>query len=252
MNSHTHELTITTPEGISFTLTLASPLTRFLAWTVDVACLWAATSVLNSVLQTLGLLSPDLASALLILAYFVTQIGYGIALEWFWRGQTLGKRLFRLRVMDEQGLSLQFNQVVIRNLLRAVDSLPVLYFVGGLACLINRKAQRLGDLAARTVVVRTLPVTTPDLQEVLSHKFNSLREYPHLAARLRQRVSPPEAEIALQAVLRRNDIAPEARLAVFAEIAAHFKKIVEFPQESTDGISDEQYVRNVVEMLFQG
>jgi hypothetical protein len=58
--------------------------------------------------------------------------------------------------------------------------------------------------------------------------------------------------VALEAILRRNDIEPEARLAVFAEIAAHFKTVVEFPQESTDGISAEQYVRNVVDVLFRG
>jgi hypothetical protein len=124
--------------------------------------------------------------------------------------------------------------------------------VGGIACLVSRRAQRLGDFAARTIVVRTAAIAEPDLEQLLADKFNSLREYPHLAARLRQRVSPQEAGVALQALLRRGEFEPVERLELFAQIASHFKTIVDFPQEATEGISDEQYVRNIVDVLFRG
>ena len=55
---------------------------------------------------------------------FAISVGYAIFTEWFWRGQTVGKRLLRLRVIEEQGLRLQFSQIVTRNLLRFVDMLP--------------------------------------------------------------------------------------------------------------------------------
>ena len=186
-----------------------------------------------------------------MLSYFVVSIGYPIATEWYWRGQTLGKRLLRLRVMDAQGLRLQFSQIVIRNLLRFVDMLPVFYLVGGVSSLVNHQAQRLGDIAANTIVVRNSEIPEPDLAQVLSGKYNSFRNYPHLVARLRQRVSPSEAGIALQSLLRRDQLNPEARLELFAEIASHMKQIVEFPQEAMEGITDEQYVRNVVDLLFR-
>jgi hypothetical protein len=64
-------------------------------------------------------------------------------------------------------------------------------------------------------------------------------------------VSPSEAGIALQSLLRRDQLNPEARLELFAEIASHMKQIVEFPQEAMEGITDEQYVRNVVDLLFR-
>ena len=248
----TNTLQITTPEGITFSLNLAGPITRFLAYAIDLLCIQVTLIIVGTVIGMLRIVSFDLASAVIILAYFIVQIGYGIALEWLWRGQTIGKRLLRLRVMDEQGLYLQFNQVVIRNLLRFVDSLPAFYLVGGIACLVSRRAQRLGDFVARTVVVRTTTVAEPDLKQLLSDKFNSFREYPHLAARLRQRVGPQEASIALQALLRRNEFEPVERIELFDQIAEHFKTIVEFPQEATDGISDEQYIRNVVDVLFRG
>jgi len=172
-------------------------------------------------------------------------------LEWFWRGQTLGKRLLRLRVMDAQGLRLQFSQIVIRNLLRFVDMLPAFYLVGGIACLASRRAQRLSDFAANTIVVRNPKIQEPDLDQLLAGKFNSLREYPHLAARLHQRVSPGEARVALQALIRRDELNAQERVELFSEIAAHLRSLVEFPPETTEGITDEQYVRNVVDVLFR-
>jgi uncharacterized RDD family membrane protein YckC len=247
-----HEtLVIRTPEGISFSFRLAGPLSRFLAWTIDLAAVLALSFLLSLLFRIVGMISRDLATAASILVFFVIPVGYGIALEWHWRGQTIGKRLFRLRVMDAQGLRLQFNQVVIRNLLRFVDNLPAFYMVGGLACLVSSHAQRLGDLAANTIVAWNPKISRPDLDQLMRDKFNSFRRYPHLEARLRQHVSPQEAHIALQALIRRNEFAPEARVQLFGEIAAHFKSIVEFPEEATVGLSPEQYVRNIVDSLFR-
>jgi hypothetical protein len=163
----------------------------------------------------------------------------------------VGKRLLRLRVVDIQGLRLQFGQIVIRNLLRFVDALPLFYLVGGVACLVNRRSQRLGDVAANTVVIRVPKLNEPNLDSLLARKFNSLREHPHLAARLHQRVSPAEARVALQALLRRDELDAAARVELFGEIAAHFRTHVEFPPEAIEGITDEQFVRNVVDILFR-
>ena len=65
------------------------------------------------------------------------------------------------------------------------------------------------------------------------------------------RVAPGEANIALQALVRRDLLDPVARVALFEELATHFKAKVPFPPEATDGITDEQYVRNVVDCLFR-
>lgn len=163
----------------------------------------------------------------------------------------MGKRLLGLRVMDVQGLKLRFSQIVIRNLLRFFDSLPLFYFVGGTACLLSRKAQRLGDFAANTVVIRTSKIADPDVDQLVAGKFNSLRDYPHLVVRLRQQVSPQKAGIALQALMRRNELDPEARIELFRDVSDHFRAVVEFPEDATYGITDEQYVRNVVDILFR-
>ena len=246
----TNTLLIRTPEGITFSLLLASPVTRLLAYAIDFGCIAVATMFLGALLGFLNVISLDFARALSTLVFFLVQIGYGITVEWLWRGQTVGKRLLRLRVVDAQGLRLQLSQIVIRNLLRFVDMLPAFYLVGGLACLLSRRGQRLGDLAANTIVIRTPKVEEPDLDQLLAHKYNSLREYPHLEARLHQRVSPQEARVALQSLLRRDQLDPVARVELFAEIAQHLRAVVTFPPEATEGITDEQYVRNVVGVLF--
>jgi uncharacterized RDD family membrane protein YckC len=244
-------LEIRTPEGLVFALPLAGPVARFLALLVDTACVMGASMLLGLLLGLLGVVGPEAAQAVGTLAFFVIQTGYGMAAEWLWRGQTVGKRVLKLRVVDASGLRLRLHQVVIRNLLRFVDALPMFYAVGGAAVLFSRHYQRLGDLAANTVVVRLPKVWEPDLERLMGGKFNSLRAHPHLVARLRQRVSPDEAAVALQALLRRDEIEDRARIGLFAELAEHFRSLVEFPPDCTEGIADEQYVRNVVDVLFR-
>jgi len=249
--SKTNTLLIKTPEGILFSQLLAGPVTRFTAWIIDFTCILVITSAIGVVIGLLSIVSLGVAQAIQMILFFAISVCYSMILEWYWRGQTIGKRLLRLRVVDAQGLRLQFSQIVIRNLLRVIDALPMFYLVGGVASLLSRRAQRLGDFAANTVVIRNPKLAEPDLEQLLSGKYNSFREYPHLEARLRQRVSAAEAGLALQSLLRRDELEPQARVELFAEIAAHFRGKTEFPSEVTDGITDEQYVRNVVDVLYR-
>lgn len=250
MRSVVPTLSIRTPEGIAFNLLLAGIGPRFLAWLVDLAAVFALTLLINKLMMVFAIL-PAIHGFLGPILYFVSWIGYGILFEWFWRGQTPGKKLFRLRVMDIQGLRLQFSQVAIRNLLRVVDSLPALYLVGGLVCVISRKCQRLGDIAANTIVIRYPKVARPEFEDLLGNKYNSLRDYPHLAARLRQTVTTAEAAMALEALRRAKTLEPHSALELFDDLADYFKSLVEFPPEAVEFTGAEQYVRNVVEIVYR-
>ncbi|MCE9610209.1 MAG: RDD family protein [Chthoniobacter sp.] len=245
------ELRIRTPEGIAFSYPLAGPVARCMAWSVDLAVILALVLAMGRVFAVLSIVSRDIAGALSTISYFIVSIGYGVVTEWAWRGQTVGKRIMRLRVMDAQGLRLQPHQILMRNLLRAADMLPFFYLVGGLATVLSQRAQRLGDLAANTVVVHIPKHAEPDLDQLLAGKFNSFRQFPHLEARLRQRATPEEARLALQALVRRDDLEPDARVRLFADLAEHFKTLTNFPPEATDAMPDEQYIRNVVDILFR-
>jgi uncharacterized RDD family membrane protein YckC len=247
----TNTLVILTPEGISFTQRLAGPVTRFLASSIDLAGITLISGILSQVILLAAIVNPDFALAARTICYFVVTIGYSILLESIWRGQTLGKRALKIRVVDAEGFRLRPAQIVIRNLLRVVDLLPAFYAVGGICCAISPKYQRLGDIAASTVVIYAAPEKIPDLELLFSGTYNSLRNHAHLAAQLRKSISPSEARIALEAVARRAELDPSSRLELYQQIARRLSSLVSFPEETLEGMTDEQYVRNVVDLIYR-
>ena len=100
-------------------------------------------------------------------------------------------------------------------------------------------------------MIRAPRLSRPDLDQIMGGKYNSLAEIRHLAARLRQKVTPAVGTIALEALMRRDEIAPQARLVLFSDLAAHFRSLVAYPVEVVELMSDEQYVRCVVELLYK-
>src|ERR1017187_38442 len=245
-------LSIETPEGVVFSFELATPVSRALAWAIDAAAIGTACYVIGQVCSALNLFGRDVSAAVTTVLYFVISVVYGILLEWRWRGQTIGKRILGLRVLDIHGMRFQLLQIVLRHMLRPVGKLPAFSRVGGIACLFSRNVQRLGDLAANTIVARERKPAEPDLDEIAPAKYNSLLAYPHLAARLRSLVTPEAAVIAIQAITLRDGYDPIARIELFAELAAHFRSLVEFPEQSLEGITDEQYVRSVLRVIYTG
>ncbi len=241
---------VRTPEGVSFSFQLASPVLRMLAMLVDWMVVSAAWSVLSIAIQLLNIISRDWAAMIAVIAYFLLSQGYRITTEWLWRGQSVGKRLLKLRVVDASGLRLTFGQVVMRNLLRFVDSLPAAYLVGGVAALLSKRAQRLGDLAAGTLVIWEPAEAQPPLDMLKSAKYNSLRAHPGVVARLRQLTSPEVARAAWQALVRRDKFGDAARVELFAKLADYFRELTPLPEDAVGGISDEQLVRNVIDVLF--
>lgn len=247
-----HQILIETPEGIRFALPLAGPFSRFLAWLIDALLIGTAISILSKLLQLVGVFSRDLMIGVTVVSSFVVATGYGMIFEWIWFGQTPGKRVLGLKVIDTGGLKLQFSQVAIRNLMRILDALPLLYLVGGTTLLLSRQSQRLGDMVANTTVIKQRRSFPLDLAKVAFHEpFNSFLEFPHLAGRLRQKASPELVQIALEALLRRNELAPETRVKVFRELADRFRAEVKFPDEITVTLTDERYVRNALQVILE-
>jgi uncharacterized RDD family membrane protein YckC len=79
---------------------------------------------------------------------------YHFAMEWSW-GWTLGKRVIGIRVTELDGTKLRFRGALVRNLVRILDAeYPLGVFLGASVMMATGRRQRLGDLAARTMVVR--------------------------------------------------------------------------------------------------
>lgn len=249
-SERTQVLRVRTPEGVAFTFRLASPVLRAGAFLIDLAVVAAAWSVISVILGLLNFIGQDIAGLAATVGYFLLSQGYRIAAEWLWQGQSIGKRTLRLRVVDARGLRLTFAQIVLRNLLRIIDGLPLFYLVGGVASFLNAHGQRLGDLAAGTLVVWEPAEALPDFSKLRGEKYNSLREHAPAVARLRQAVSPAEARAAWTALVRRDELDADARVRLFADLAAHFAAVGGVPAEAVEGVSQEQFIRNVVDVLY--
>jgi uncharacterized RDD family membrane protein YckC len=139
---------VATPEGIELELALAGPVPRALAWSVDLlirAGVLLGLWVLVQVLGTAGV-------GVMLLAWFALEWFYPVYFEVMRAGATPGKRAFGLTVLQDDGTPVTWQASIIRNLLRAVDFLPLLYGFGLASMLLSSEFKRLGDIAARTVV----------------------------------------------------------------------------------------------------
>jgi len=99
--------------------------------------------------------------------FLLLTFGYFFGTEAAW-GQTLGKRVMKLRVVGMDGAKLSPGASAIRNLVRFVDALPVLYIVGAVTVFATgERRARLGDLAAKTKVVAddTPPPPPPERRD---------------------------------------------------------------------------------------
>jgi uncharacterized RDD family membrane protein YckC len=205
------EYTIDTPENVSFGYEIAGIGSRFLGSLVDSLIIGLALFFLNIVLMVLldvvdaqsmaavmlgdeaGLTwAGGLIMAIYTLLNFILIWGYYVLFELTWNGQTPGKRWASIRVVRVNGNPVGFLDVVIRNLVRIVDFLPVVYGLGLTVMFFNQQARRLGDYAAGTIVVkerRGIPLealgeprsrsraaaTTPEMQVAWQQRFPTLR-----------------------------------------------------------------------------
>jgi uncharacterized RDD family membrane protein YckC len=159
------QLTIDTPEQVAIRFPVAGIGSRFLAILADSAVQVVAYALLILVFVLIATSAPKTAAgdfshsgekwliAGLILFHFLMYWGYFTLFETFWNGQTPGKRLCKIRVIQQSGRQITFFEAMIRNLLRIVDMFPGFYLIGVVTMLCNRRHQRLGDLAAGTLVV---------------------------------------------------------------------------------------------------
>ncbi|GAB6165164.1 RDD family protein [Thermostilla marina] len=221
---------IATPENIAFRFHLAGPARRCSAFLLDATIIFGTLFLLLMGLSTLVAIAPatnNIAAFVMFVLVLVIPWLYGGLFEWLWSGKTPGKFALGIRTVSTDGSPITFAQAMMRNLLRAADLQPIVFgLVGLLVSMMNRRFQRLGDLACNTMVIvdrrsraATLPVVTdprvlaiaerlpgrldmrPGLRRVLAdyvqrrHLFSSERRREiaePLAAVLRERYGLPE------------------------------------------------------------
>lgn len=229
------QLTIDTPEQIALEFPLAGVGSRSLAITLD-SLIQAAIALVvlivggllgvggGAVLQTLGLSGQTAAVwaiAITILSVFSAWYGYFAVFEIVWRGQTPGKRALGLRVISVSGRPMTPMQAILRNVLRIVDQLPALYAIGIISVLVSARNQRLGDIAAGTVVVREQPTGTFEMSSSPEAKVQD---------RLRaNRLTDRELALIERFLQRRTELDPEVRGRTALQIANRVRERLALP-----------------------
>jgi hypothetical protein len=157
-------------------------------------------------------LSPRSSDALLsLLPAAIMYFLYHPIIEVAMRGRTPGKRMASVRILDRGGGVPSTMALLIRNLFRLVDSLPLLYVLGLASCFITANRVRIGDMAAGTLLVidddasRTslarleslagasqLPLETLELLDQILERWDSLdvAHRARIAVALLERLNP--------------------------------------------------------------
>jgi uncharacterized RDD family membrane protein YckC len=154
------KLNIDTPEQIALEFSLATVGSRFLAVAID-TLIQAAAGLALLVVVGLSSWVSGLAWAaarpwimsVLVLGGFILYYAYFAVFEITWNGQTPGKRLVGLRVIHASGRPVSAWEAILRNVVRIADQMPAIYAIGIVSVFLTERSQRLGDLAAGTVVV---------------------------------------------------------------------------------------------------
>lgn len=231
-----------------FEYELAGLASRALAWAIDLTVMLGLVAVASVVSSLFGLVLAGFAKALYFVALFAIQWGYGAVLEWRWDGQTVGKRVLRIRVLGASGVPIGFGQAALRNLLRVLDILPGAYLVGAVSVLCDARARRFGDMAADSVVVRTRRSERPAEIIAPGDRYNSFASAPWLAQAART-ITAPERDAMLGLAFRRERLPLSVRHELFAKLARHLEQRLAL--QRPEYLSDERFVLNVAAALLR-
>jgi uncharacterized RDD family membrane protein YckC len=214
-------LRLVSPENIAFEFRLAGPAPRLIAFTIDVLAIVAVAVTLFIPFAVAGIVGQAFLGFFFVAVFFIWW-GYGAAFETFNNGQTLGKLALGLRTVSQTGLSINVAQAILRNLIRAADIAPP-FFPGLVAMACTPRLQRLGDLAAGTVVVydrRWRPPPPPATDGGINFAADVVPPGFRPDSALAEAVAEYAARRPMLSPARRHELAaiPAARLAAAWEI----------------------------------
>jgi uncharacterized RDD family membrane protein YckC len=257
------QLSIETPELVAIDMPVAGIGSRFVAllvdyliWTVVIVLLIFLVALIDPSLSYFSKVAAKWEQAVTVLFFFLLYWGYFTLFEAFWDGRTPGKRIAKIRVIQRSGRGIGLFESMIRNLLRVVDQFPFVYAVGVVSVLFTRDHQRLGDLAAGTLVVHE----RENLAEVSSitsgRTFTAglfdqtapiRRSNFDVAASGVQRLGSQDLEVLEGFFARRLDFTLETRAALAQRIADGIR--AKSGLEAPAGVSTETFLEEVARLL---
>lgn len=230
------DLRLETPEQIDLEFELSGLGTRTVSWMCDALIkslvTFATLMLLTALLGFFQVKEPD-ADWLKYAGWFVAMaiaffwILYDIIFEALWSGQTPGKRMMGARVLRDGGAPVDFTASCIRNFLAMADFLPMGYLLGALLIALTVKRQRLGDIAAGTIIVRERRQGSPVRTDKMIEQFASA-EVQFTSAQL-ARCTAEDRRILRSFVQRLFQMPPAARFKLAAGLVETMSKRMELP-----------------------
>lgn len=224
-------LVVDTPEGVRLRFGLAGVGSRTAAGLLDLLFLGLGTSLVAFALLATAAFDPSgvsgFVAAFVLTGLLLGWIGYFAAFQTAWNGETPGKRALGLRVIASDGRPATSVQFLLRSLLWPIDVVIPLPFlsVGSVLVAATARHQRLGDLAARTVVVR-VETTEREAEPFPDESYDALEgRTTHFGAAEAARLTTRDVAF-LRRLLVREGLEPEQRRRLFVDAAAHYAELL--------------------------
>lgn len=208
-----------TPEAVQLRVDVAGLGSRMIAWLLDTLIQLAVLIPLILGFSADGVAGTYELVVLLVLLFAILWLYYPL-FEWLWGGRTPGKRAQRLRVVRTDGQPAGFAPIMVRNLLRIVEVI-LFPFIAVICMLVTRRGQRLGDLAAGTMVIRERSIHAPQALDLVGGS-DELLPGGLDTSRLTER----EYGLIRSFLARRETLDPQARAQLAGRLAASVQEHV--------------------------
>ncbi|MEA5418630.1 RDD family protein [Spirulina sp. CCNP1310] len=249
-----NEITLRTPESVELTFTLAgignrayALLIDYLLWSLVLLVFlffWIAMFDQIEAIATLTTIAAETITlwiaALGLILGFCLYMGYFIAFEVLWQGQTPGKRFVKIRVIRENGRPARLPQATLRSLLRPVDDL---FFLGMLLIIFSRREKRLGDWLAGTVVIQEATTPKRQILQISPASAAYAETLPELAQL--DRLTPEQFTVLRHYFQRAPKLHRLARIQKSQELATQVQAIIQLPTLPLDDLSEHEFLAAV-------
>ena len=229
-----NRITHQTPESVELEFTLAGIGSRAWALVIDYTVLgaiivgflliiWVISSVLvEGWSRIFGTRNIELwLGAIAFITVFTIYTSYFVFFETLWQGQTPGKQLAKIRVIQDDGRLIGLQQATLRAILRSIDDT---FFIGAFLIMLTNKEKRLGDLLAGTIVIQTLAATTSTI--AVSNKAQEITKLLQQSQANFSQLLPDEFATISDYLQRREQMNPKAKEQVSLQLAKQTKAII--------------------------
>lgn len=247
-----NRVTLLTPESVELEFNLAGIGNRAFALLIDYHVLgviivlsliaWSFLSI-----PLVEILTPLTGSdniglwlaAIAILTAFSIYVGYFVFFETFWQGQTPGKRFAKIRVIRDDGRTVELQQATLRALLRPIDDI---LFIGVFLIMLTSQEKRLGDLVAGTIVIQAEQPAAPATFPISEPARNLAEKLPQIANL--SLLLPDDFAVIREYLQRRGDLASEAKSELSKKLALQVKDAINM-KKLPYGVPPDQFLEAV-------